>query len=36
MADEFAKLDTRSEMLRIIRNITRKDRRSRLRKAAAA
>ena len=36
MADEFAKLDTRSEMLRIIRNISRKDRRSRLRKAAAA
>ena len=36
MADEFAKLDTRSEMLRIIRSISRKDRRSRLRKAAAA
>jgi len=36
MADEFAKLDTRFEVLRIIGNILRKDRRSRLRKAAAA
>src|SRR5262249_5746277 len=36
MADEFAKLDTPSEMLRITRNISRKDRRSSLRKAAAA
>ena len=36
MVDEFAKLDTRSEMLRIIRNISRKNLRPRPRKAAAA